>query len=38
MCENKGNKMNKETKEYLKLRFKIMVLEFAQAIGNYNRD
>jgi hypothetical protein len=38
MCKNKGNKMNKEAKEYLRLRFKVMVLEFAKAIGNASKS
>ena len=29
--------MNKEAKEYLRLRFKIMVLNYAQAIGNISK-
>jgi hypothetical protein len=37
MCKNKGNKMNKEAKEYLRLRFKVMVLEFAKATGNASK-
>ena len=37
MCKNKGKKMNREAKEYMRLSFKVMVLEFAQAIGNASK-